>query len=644
MATADTIKISDGTTDIDLILDDDGFEMLAGGAGFGISNHNNLYHESDFLPGQMLVRESAENKIWSFKLAIRGTTDDAIINTIVAFNKMVRQARSYHIDGDVEKVYLYIKLEGATHATYYDIIDIQPKGLGLFNYINRNIGEVIFDGGLSIDIVTEPFGYGSIVMLENELNNAHFEVDTDSDGLANAWTEIGSPVTTLPTDVKFVGSQSQKVVTSDDSSEEGVVHDTVACTTHQGEDFAVFCWISTSGDDVDLHITGDDSGTIDHVSTGGAIAAVLDTKTVDGTAWVKIGVVGTVGASDTTLAFRVERFTAAAITTFYVDACYLQWTSTLPSSGWMSYKHILNYHDTTFGNINYIDVADIGGDVEAKTRITASSDVDIIGPTIWLGKRTKDNVYYRATLDSTEEDSTPTSTTADGDYSFGEYSNYTLTSTGLWNNFMYWSFPDTTNALNFNGKFMLILVGPNRPVHSFDSGVYFKAQYAFSTNTRIAQTEPVLGNGMDMLELGVLDLPPGFNDTSGTLLAHRIRVLANNDTGSSVDISVDYLLMMPLSDYRIVKRKGYVISSGEGYTDDGIITNRVYHSTAPGGACRDSSIFYGLGDKITLDPTKKERLTMLWLGVVGDAYTYNPQHGCDMRIEYQPRTEFLIGT
>jgi len=640
MATEDTIQISDGTTDIDLILDDDGFEMLAGGAGFGISNHNNLYHESDFLPGQMLVRESAENKIWSFKLAIRGTTDDSIINTIVAFNKMIRQARSYHINGDVAKVYLYIKLSGATHATYYDIIDIQPKGLGLFDYINRNIGEVIFNGGLSVDIITEPFGYGDVQTLENELNNAHFEVDTNSDGLANAWTEIGSPVTTLSTSVKFVGSQSQKVVTSDDSSEEGVVHDTVACTTHQGEDFAVFCWISTSGDDVDLHIIGDDSGTIDHVSTGGAIAAVLDTKTVDGTAWVKIGVVGTVGASDTTLAFRVERFTAAAITTFYVDACYLQWASSLPSSGWASYKQLINHHDDTFGDINYIDVADIGGDVEAKTRITliTNTGANVGAPTIWMGKRTKGNIYHRLTLDSTEEDSTPTSTTADGDYSFGEYSNYTLTSLSAWSSFIYWDFPNGTDALDFNGKFMLLLVGD-----SFDSDVYFKAQYVFSL-TAMAETEPVLGSGKDILELGILDLPPGFKDVSGVVYAHKIRVQAYNGTGSSAGCAVDYLLMMPLSNYRILKQQGYLLIDGTGVADDGIVMGDIYGLNAPGDTYRDASIYYGLGEQIVLDPMKSERLTFLWLGFGASSSAYNPQQSHYVRIDYLPRTEFLIGT
>ena len=641
MATVDTIKISDGTTDIDLIVDANGFEMLAGGGGFGISDHNNLYHESDFLDGKMLVREKTDNKTWSFKLAIRGTTDNAIINTIANFNKMVRQARSYHINGDVAKVYLYIKLSGATHATYYDIIDIQPKGLGLFDYINRNIGEVIFDGGLSIDIITEPFGYGAVITLENELTNAHFEADTNSDGLANAWTEVGSPVTTLPTDVKFVGSQSQKVVTSDDSSEEGVVHDVIACTTHQGEDFAVFCWISTSGDDVDLHIVGDDSGTIEQVSTGGAIAAVLDTKTVDGTAWVKIGVVGTVGASDTTLAFKVERITATAITTFYIDACYLQWTSSLPSSGWTSYKQLINHHDDTFGDINYIDVADIGGDVEAKTRITliTNTGANVQAPTIWMGKRTKGNVYHRLTLDSTEEDSTPTSTSADADYSFGEYSNYTLGSTSAWSSFIYWSFPDETDALDFNGKFMLLLVGQRQ----FPTDVYFKAQYVVSL-TAMEETEPVLGSSTHVLELGILDLPPGFKDVSGDVYAHDLRVQAYNATGYERWCSVDYLLMMPLSNYRILKQQGYLLIDGTGLADDGIVMENVHGLDSPGDAYRDASLYYGLGEQIVLDPAKNERLTFLWLGYGASSSAYNPQQSHYIRIDYQPRTEFLIGT
>jgi len=622
MAIEDTIQISDGTTDIDLIMDTNGFEMLASGGDFGISNHDNLYHKSDWLDGEMLVREKTENKTWSFKLAVRGTTDDAIINTIKEFNKMSRQARQYHISRDVAKVYLYIKLAGATHATYYDIIDIQAKGLGLLDYMNRNMGEVVFGDGLSVDIITEPFGYGDVQILENELPNPHFEEDSNSDGDPDFWTVTGSPATgERVTSLSRVGSASVYILGTGGLNSDTLTPDTLSMSVVG----YAYIYISTYADSVQVGLYNvTDSSYID---TENADTGIVDS-------WQKVSVAGTL-PSYKTISLRIEAVNGEV----KIDQTYLQFSDTEPI-GWMSYKQLINHHDDDEGDINYIDVADIGGDVEAKTRITliTNTGANVGAPTIWMGKRTKGNIYHRLTLDSTEEDSTPTSTTADGDYSFGEYSNYTLTSLSAWSSFIYWDFPNGTDALDFNGKFMLLLVGD-----SFDSDVYFKAQYVFSL-TAMAETEPVLGSGKDILELGILDLPPGFKDVSGVVYAHKIRVQAYNGTGSSAGCAVDYLLMMPLSNYRILKQQGYLLIDGTGVADDGIVMGDIYGLNAPGDTYRDASIYYGLGEQIVLDPMKSERLTFLWLGFGASSSAYNPQQSHYVRIDYLPRTEFLIGT
>jgi len=622
MATVDTIKITDGTTDISLILDTAGFEMLASGGDFGISNHDNLYHKSDWLDGEMLVREKTENKTWSFKLAVRGTTDDAIINTIKEFNKMSRQARQYHISRDVAKVYLYIKLAGATHATYYDIIDIQAKGLGLLDYMNRNMGEVVFGDGLSVDIITEPFGYGDVQILENELPNPHFEEDSNSDGDPDFWTVTGSPATgERVTSLSRVGSASVYILGTGGLNSDTLTPDTLSMSVVG----YAYIYISTYADSVQVGLYNvTDSSYIDTENADTGIVG----------SWQKVSVAGTL-PSYKTISLRIEAVNGEV----KIDQTYLQFSDTEPI-GWMSYKQLINHHDDDEGDINYIDVADIGGDVEAKTRITliTNTGANVGAPTIWMGKRTKGNIYHRLTLDSTEEDSTPTSTTADGDYSFGEYSNYTLTSLSAWSSFIYWDFPNGTDALDFNGKFMLLLVGD-----SFDSDVYFKAQYVFSL-TAMAETEPVLGSGKDILELGILDLPPGFKDVSGVVYAHKIRVQAYNGTGSSAGCAVDYLLMMPLSNYRILKQQGYLLIDGTGVADDGIVMGDIYGLNAPGDTYRDASIYYGLGEQIVLDPMKSERLTFLWLGFGASSSAYNPQQSHYVRIDYLPRTEFLIGT
>jgi len=619
MAIEDTIQISDGTTDIDLIMDTNGFEMLASGGDFGISNHDNLYHKSDWLDGEMLVREKTENKTWSFKLAVRGTTDDAIINTIKEFNKMSRQARQYHISRDVAKVYLYIKLAGATHATYYDIIDIQAKGLGLLDYMNRNMGEVVFGDGLSVDIITEPFGYGDVQILENELPNPHFEEDSNSDGDPDFWTVTGSPATgERVTSLSRVGSASVYILGTGGLNSDTLTPDTLSMSVVG----YAYIYISTGADSVQVGLYNvTDSSYID---TENADTGIVDS-------WQKVSVAGTL-PSYKTISLRIEAVNGEV----KIDQTYLQFSDTEPI-GWMSYKQLINHHDDDEGDINYIDVADIGGDIDAKTRITfiSTTGSSTFAPTTWTGKRTNDNVYHRASLDSTEEDSTPTSVTSDADYSFGEYSNYTKTSTGAWSEFIYWDFPDGTDALDFNGKFILLLVGPNH----FPSDVYFKARYTF-LGTTVMETEPVLGSGKGVLELGIMSLPPGFKDTSGDLYAFKISVLANNDSGSSKSWSIDYLLLMPLSGYRIIKPMGnYLLVDETGWADDGIVMEDIYHLASPGDSYRDSAAIYGLGEQIALNPIKNERLTFLYLPAV-----YQPQYLHYIRIEYLPRTEFLIGT
>ena len=179
MATVDIIKISDGTTDIGLILEDDGFQMLASGNDFGVPEHDNVYHESSYSNGAALVRERKKNRVWPMKLSVRGSTPDIVINNLITLAKHARQSARQQMLSDIDKVYLSIKIYGSTNTTYYDVVDIEVNGIDILSYINRNLQEIIFGNGLSISVTTKPLGYGDKEILCNILTYPDFHVDTN---------------------------------------------------------------------------------------------------------------------------------------------------------------------------------------------------------------------------------------------------------------------------------------------------------------------------------------------------------------------------------------------------------------------------------------------------------------------------------
>ncbi len=205
MARVDTIKLTDGTTEISLVLDTNAFNMLADGMEFGIPEHDNIYHESDFRDGAMVVRERVKNRYWPMKIAVRGGTDDALANTLIGLNRLAKQARRWQRDYFGDKVYLHFELDGSTVPTFYDVIDIKYSSVDVMNYYNRQAQEITFGDGLSITIETAPYGYGAAETLRNELVGPFFQEDGDSDGFGDGWSAIDSPATIADAEPKITG-------------------------------------------------------------------------------------------------------------------------------------------------------------------------------------------------------------------------------------------------------------------------------------------------------------------------------------------------------------------------------------------------------------------------------------------------------
>jgi len=413
---ADVIKITDGTESIDLYYDPSGFEMLESGNDFGVAKHNNTYHESVNLDGKMLVRHSKDNREWGFKLAVRSTSNSDLLESLGALNRLVERARSHQLTGSGNNVYLHIQLDGASQATYYDVIDIDYSRAAFFNYYNLRAKELIFGDGLSLTVITKPIGYGDLVTLCNELGNPHFLEDGNSDGLADCWNEVNKvdeitdETTHIDEDVYLIGGRSQNVIITNGNAKSGIISDMIIKSAGV---ICCYAWVKmyTAGDDIALRISGNSSGTIATQKLSAATMTYTDPR---GDTWTRLTVTGTPAAGDATVTasiLRLQEDASIAGANFYVDKCYLQFTSAgAVPVGWISSKNVTNYLETaTEGAIPYIDVADIPGDTEAKTmwNITPGAYLNMLYMSRWSKSNSvRDFQYWSDSTGITDTDRT----------------------------------------------------------------------------------------------------------------------------------------------------------------------------------------------------------------------------------------------
>jgi len=358
------------TVALELALDTDNLQLLVPGSEIGTIETDDIWHSSPWKDGEDLVRHRVKNREWPMRLRVgnKGSSSEAddLADAVTEFNRLIAQARRYHTHGDVDKVSLYIKLDGATVPTYYDVITANPSGVSLMDILYRKRG----DAEVAFTLITEPYGYGDEETLVNYLINPHFEEDENGDGLANGWNKSGTPTTTLNTNIYLCGSRSQKVVT-DASGTEGISSDAVSTV---GSYFLAYAWVYvSSGDEVTLSVIGNASGTIGTATYSSSTTTKIGNN---GNTWRRLLVSGTKGGSDSTLTISIERLSgnAHAATTFYVDQCYLETRSSSISvpRAWASYYHVGPFHDGSDNNL-YIDICDIPGDVASLVSIQVES-------------------------------------------------------------------------------------------------------------------------------------------------------------------------------------------------------------------------------------------------------------------------------
>ena len=381
------------TVEIELALSTDSIQAITPGTELGTAGHNNTWSASPDNLGFRLLDHQKENRIWPVRLLI-GNKDaanpaDSMQNAFQKLLRLIKQARRFEMEEDVDPVGLCILLDGATNKTMFLVKDMEINGVSVFDEASRTWG----NAQSTFMMITEPLGFGEEETLENWVQTPHMQEDINSDGLADNWEWYGTPVTSLDTAQFLCGSQSQSIIV-DASTSEGITSDTIACTAYQNKDFVCYIWMYriSGSDDISFYVYGDNSGIINVTQEYNSATTTIVGP--DGNTWRRLEVNGVIGPADTTVTLNVVRLTgdATEITRFFVDKAYLQFEVDTIPTGWCSQRLLYQHSHSEEGAVNYIDTEDILGDEEADTEfIFTKGSVGLHGYD-YIGRRSNNRV------------------------------------------------------------------------------------------------------------------------------------------------------------------------------------------------------------------------------------------------------------
>jgi hypothetical protein len=366
---ADSFKVTDGTTEIELIYAAGSQEdyKLQYGTRVSVPEPAVLVHQPDDGESQPIRAVDRDREVY-LTMNVPGDNWDAVIDAVTRLKRMVdgahSQALRYWTIGDVDRVVLRVQKDGSSR--YTDL----PVKWGFVDDSGAYHTSIQTEMGWQIVVmlVVAPYGEGAPIALRNDLaSSPHFIEDSNSDGLADGWTIIGGSGA-LNTTYYLVGGQSQELTVTS-SGAQYINSDTVtASTSSDGVGYIWICEPTGTADPVTIRLLNGSNGTISFETFDPSAPADYD-KTATGAAgetWYRYSVTGNNGGTSG-LRIQVIRGSgdASAAGTYYLDAAYLEVDQTVVPAAWCSTSSIENRYDPTSSDesrINYIDVWGVPGD------------------------------------------------------------------------------------------------------------------------------------------------------------------------------------------------------------------------------------------------------------------------------------------
>lgn len=633
-------KLTDGTDEVDLYYSAAaGFSLLDEGIKPGRPESRMLYGG---IAQDVLVQHYEGKRQIPLELYLEGLTDDDLMNRINELEGLLKQGRDFHLLDVGNEVFLEFQLSAATYVSRFPVLSGEMEIDRLMSMFCKDI-QVI--DRLPLVLTCRPYweAAGSYAF-ENYLGTPHFEEDGNSDGLADQWTELAAPTTSLDTDIYLIGTQSQKVIT-DNTTAEGILSDNVSDAETSGVGYA---WIYRSaGDDISVVL-------FDVTASGTRDTAKLDdggweTKEgAGGNTWHRVVVSSDALVSGNNHQLRVYRKSAdaAQATTFYVDQCYLELGTTIVPTGWGSCRDIYSHIDADVGHVNYFDIVDIPGDVGALLKMEVG-DFTISGECDRL-------LIYR--LDEiTQPYYWDISGSADADRSGGQIATETPTGSSYSTIASAVLTPGQLLALNQYSKVFGVFKDDRG-----GGGVNFRVRYELDPFDLGVSSIYVIGPdskwGLDtasnlwkFIDMGFMSIPDVdlLNPTDNSSLKIRVKRSAGTEAAH-----LDFVVVVPAHGIMAIvdpKSQGGGIS-GKKYTLDGLTLAPKIHSWLSKSTVTQILDWMPIqlyGD-FTLRPKEQQRIVFIGGNSVDKAFQ-SYVHGASaasgrVKIEYRPRGKHLRGT
>ncbi len=653
---ADSVILSDGTTDYEFVYDaaSQADFKLHYGLKVEAGEPDVLWHRPDNGSPKLIRLKNQPRTVFLTK-NVYGDDWDDVINTIAPIKRWIdgedQQAARYHADGDVDKIYLRIQLDGMTNYTDATVIygDVDDSGsyytpASILN--KRALGVVIM-------LVVEPLGEGAAITLRNDLaSSPHFLEDSNSDGLADGWTAVGTPTTNISVVNYLIGGKAQQIAT-DTSTNEGIRASVTASSSTQA---VAYVWLRglTSGglfgDPVTINLTDGSDVSIQSKTFNPTTPTGYD-KTATGASgtWYRYVLSGT--NTNANFRFYISRTASSAtkVSNFVIDGAYLQTGTTTAPDAWCSTSAIRNRYDPTSSNeerINYVDVWGVPGDSDALVKIYNNPAGYATSPKTMILSTLSDGKYlvadYKHFIDSDEFSTSAVSggvtiSTQSGTVSGGNYIRLTSPSSATNTTTIYYRFSTDAARLQWGTPLRAFgLIRNNNTTPTIASALY----RGFVSHQETTQSLPNTGGNWEIIDLGLIDarglypddiFDPDTYPGSGNA---EYRITIEDIPTSSATFEIDGVWLFPAG-------KEIVICRSDDYSVAGFYTTAV-----PPTVQTPQGVLLNPSGHITsvVAGNKMTRFVLFVFGTSSDDEVFTLTETGNFTFYVTPRTRHLLGT
>ena len=351
-----TLNLNDGSAFKVLT---NGIEAQAPTLRTSFSGDGNLFRS-----GSRLVKQAYNNRVVSISLQVFGSSSDTLATNVELLEAFLRRAYEFTTSGLGSQVKLKYQWDSATNPVYFHVLTgtfeaLSSEQHGAAMQVNKDLV------GARLNLICEPFAYGSQESIENYVRNANFEIaGTD---LAD-WTEnkTATGATTRDTTQAKYGASSMKLAMTNSGGSGQVIERTqTLADVDAGEVWSFGVWIHLTA------LSNSKAGLVLLYNDGSA-TTTTSYRTTTTSDWTLLSLENQTvpsGAGQVIIKLRLEATASSATGTCFVDAVTAVQATSLSSTFVTSYEVANSLEDAGQLFTNYMDVYNVAGEVPAPCQM-----------------------------------------------------------------------------------------------------------------------------------------------------------------------------------------------------------------------------------------------------------------------------------